>query len=151
MLFPYIGCGENRDKVRGHGGFFHMGTAMSILTLDQAHCAYHFETVFAGSFNGLHGRGAGSTHVIHDHDPCAFFSEAFDALAGAVLLFGFAYKESVESAAGDGNGYDDWVGAHGESTDRVGLPALLADFIEKDLPNQLRAPGVERSGAAVDV
>ncbi len=57
----------------------------------------------------------------------------------------------MERSAGDGDGDHDGVGAHGESSDGVGVPGLGAHFIEKDLADQLRAAGIERGGAAIDV
>jgi len=48
-------------------------------------------------------------------------------------------RKAVERSAGDGDGDHDGVGAHGESSDGVGVPGLGAHFIEKDLADQLRA------------
>src|SRR5664279_4063643 len=113
MLFAHIGCGKDRDEVCGRGGFFYTGAAMGILALYQAHRAYHFETVFSGSLYGLHGGGSCGADVVHDHHARALFAEAFDALAGAVLLLRFTHEEAVHGPASDCHGYDDRVGAHG--------------------------------------
>ncbi len=124
---------------------------MGVLALDQAHHADHFEAVFSGSFDGLHGGGSGGAHIVDDHHLRAFFAEAFDALAGTVLLFRLTHEEAVHSSAGDGDGDDDGVGTHGQSADGVRFPALLPDFSEKDFADELCPTGVERSDAAVDV
>src|SRR5450631_763746 len=151
VLFPYLIGRKDRNKGSGRGGFFYTGAAVGILALDEAHRADHFEAVFSRRFDGLHGGGPGSAHIVHDHHARAFFTEALDALAGAVLLLGFAHEEAVQGPAGDGDGHDDGVGTHGQSSNGVGFPALLADFIEEDFTDELRATSVERGGAAVDV
>ena len=81
----------------------------------------------------------------------SFFAEAFDALAGAVLLLGFADKEAVDFAAGYGDGYDDGVGAHGQSADGFGFPPELANFFKENFARELCPAGIERGGAAIDV
>src|SRR2546430_17506264 len=106
MLFPYFGCGKDRDEIRGRGGFLYIRSTMVILAFDQAHHADHFETVFGGRFDGLHGGGSGGANIVHDHDLRALLAEAFYALAGAVLLFRLTHQEAVHGSAGDGYGYD---------------------------------------------
>ena len=68
-----------------------------------------------------------------------------------MLLLGLADEEAVQGSAGDGDGDDDGVGAHGQSSDGVGVPALRAHFLKKNLADQLRAASIERGGAAIDV
>src|ERR1700689_5505881 len=108
---------------------------MGVFALNQAHGSNDFKTIFAGGFDGLHRGGSSRTNVVHDHYPRAFFAEAFNAAAGAVLLLRFAHEEAVQIAAGYGNGYDDGIGTHGQSADGIGFPALFADRIEEDLPD----------------
>ena len=54
-------------------------------------------------------------------------------------------------SADHGHGDNDRIGAHGQTANGVGVPSLLADFLEKHLAGELRAARVERRGAAVDV
>ena len=115
------------------------------------HDSSYIEAKVTRRLNGLNGRRAGGTDIVHDDHARAFFAKAFDALARAVLLFGLTHQESVQRAAGYGNGHDDGIGTHGQSADGIGVPPLTAHFIKEDLADQLRAAGVERSGAAVDV
>src|ERR1700675_2016708 len=100
MLFSDLIRRKNRDEIRGRGGFFYAGSAGGILALNQAHNAGHFEAVLAGSFNGLHGGGSGGAYIVHDNHLRAFFAEAFDALAGAMLLLGLTDQEAVHSSTG---------------------------------------------------
>ena len=93
----------------------------------------------------------GGADIVDDHYARAFFAEAFDTLAGAVLLLGFADEEAMQGSAGDGDGHYDRIGSHGQSAYRIGVPALAPHFIEEYLADQLRATSVERSGAAIDV
>src|ERR1019366_4234717 len=151
MLFPYLIRREDRDEVGGGGGFFYTGASAGILALDEGHNADHFEAEFAGRFDGLHGGGSGGANIVHDHHPRAFFAEAFDALAGAVLLLRLAHEEAVEGSASDSDGHYDGVGTHGQSADGIGVPSLAAHFIEENLADQLRAASVKRGGAAIDV
>src|SRR5437016_11924781 len=151
MLLPYFGCGKDRDEVRGRGGFLYIRSTMGILALDEAHHANHFESEFTGRFDGLHGRGSGGANIVHDHHLRAFLAEAFDTLASTVLLLGLTHEEAVYGSAGDSDGDDDGVGAHGQSADGGRFPALLADFSEKDFANELCSVGVESSRPAVDV
>src|SRR5580700_4841220 len=146
-----ISCGEDRNEFCGCCSDLYIWTAAGIFALDQAHGSDDFKTVFAGGFDGLDSGGSGGANIVDDHYPRAFFAEAFDAAAGAVLLLRFAHEEAIQIAAGYGTGYDDGIGAHGQSADGIGVPALFVDRIEEDLPDQLRAAGIERGGAAVDV
>src|ERR1035441_10309957 len=151
MLFSHLIRRKNRDEVGGGGGFFYTGAAVGILALDQAHHTDHFEAEFAGHFDGLHGGGSGGANIVHDHHARALFAEAFDALAGAVLLLRLTHEEAVYRPARNGDGHDDGVGAHGKSADGVGFTALLADFFKENFADQSCATGIERSGAAIDV
>ena len=53
--------------------------------------------------------------------------------------------------AGDGDGGDDGIGAHGESADGGGMEIVFAEQIENGEAGEARAFSVERGGAAVDV
>jgi hypothetical protein len=151
MLFSYFVRRENRDEWGGRGGLLYVGTAVRFLTFYQAHCAYNLESEVAGGFDGLHGGGAGGANVVDDDDGSTFFAEAFDALARAVLLLGFADEESVYFATGDSDGDNDGVGTHGEASDGFGFPSEVPDFFEENFAGELRAAGIERGGAAIDV
>ena len=93
----------------------------------------------------------GCADIVDNHYPRALFAEAFDALAGAVLLFGFAYEEAIQFAAHHGDRDHDGIRAHGEAADRLRLPSALPNFFPEDFSGQPRAFGVERGGTAVDV
>src|SRR5208283_5133694 len=80
-----------------------------------------------------------------------FFPKAFDALAGAVLLFGFSNQKPMQGSAYDRNRHNDGIRTHGQSADRVGVPALAAHFVKKHLAGELCAASVQRGGAAVNV
>src|ERR1700677_1411925 len=151
MLSSHIVCGEDRDEAGGRRGLFYVGTAVRFLALNQAHRSYYFEAKFLRCLYRLHGGGAGGAYVVHDHYPRAFFAEAFYALTGAVFFLGFADEETVQRSANYGNRHDDGISAHGKSSDGVGVPPLLADFLEKDLAYELRAASIECGSAAVDV
>ena len=151
VLAAYIAGGEHGDEGRGSGDSFHVGTPVRFLTLHQAHRADYFEAVFARRFDSLYRRRSGGAYVVHYYYARAFFAEAFDALASAVLLLRFADEESVQRSAGHRDGDNDGIGAHGESTDGVGMPTLGAHFLEKNLADELRSARVERGGAAIDV
>ena len=43
------------------------------------------------------------------------------------------------------------AGANAPDQCRVRLPATMSNFLKEDLPGQLRAAGIERCGAAVNV
>src|SRR5208337_4396182 len=118
---------------------------------DQAHHSDNLESEFARCFDGLNRRCARSTDIVHDHDARALLAEAFDALSGAVLLFGLTHKEALQLAADYSDGDHDRVGAQGEPADRLRLPAALPDFFEEHFARQPRALRVERGGAAIDV
>jgi hypothetical protein len=151
VLLAYVTGGEDGNKRRGCGGFFYVGAALRFFALYQAHDTDDFETEFAGGFDGLDGGCTGGADVVDDYDASAFFAEAFDALSGAVLLFGFAHEESIELAADDGNGDDNWIGAHGQAADGLGFPSAVVNFVEENFTRETRALGVERGSAAVDV
>src|SRR5258708_32786203 len=100
MLLSHFGCGKDRDEICGGGGFFYIWAAIGILTLDEAHNAYNFKAIVACGFDGLYGGGTRGAHIVHDHHLRAFFAEAFDTLAGAVLLRGLAHEEAGDGSAG---------------------------------------------------
>ena len=77
--------------------------------------------------------------------------EAFDALASAMLLLGLADEKAMHLAARHRYSYDNRIGAHSQSADGICFPALLADLIEENFANQLRAASIERRSAAIDV
>ena len=79
------------------------------------------------------------------------FSKAFNPLSGAVLLFRFADKKTVNFAAGHGNGNDDRIGSHGQAADSLRPPSALPNFFEKYLAGQPRTASVQSRGAAIDV
>src|SRR5260221_13997562 len=149
MLLSHFGCRKDRDEICGGGGFFYIWAAIGIRTLDEAHNAYYFKAIVACGFDGLHGGGTGGAHIVHDHHLRAFLAEAFDTLAGAVLLLGLAHEEAVDGSAGDSEGDYDGVRTHGQSADCGRFPALLADFSEEDFADELRAAGVARTGSGV--
>src|SRR5271169_3618149 len=133
MLFSHFGRRENRNKRCGGCGLFYVGTAVRILSFDQAHRADYFEPKGTGDFNGVDRGSSRRADIVDDHDGRAGFAEAFDALAGSVLLFGFANQEAMQRAACDSHGDDNWVSAQGESADGGWFPALLANFFQKYL------------------
>ena len=121
MLGADFGGLEDADEGGGLGGLFNLGAAVGFFAFDQAHCADYFESEFAGGLDGLDGGGSCGADVVDDDDSGSLFAKAFDALSGAVLLFGFADEEAVERAGvvrgGYRGGYYDGVGAHGEASD----------------------------------
>lgn len=151
MLSAHVIRGKNRDEPRGLGRFFYVGPPLGFLTFHQAHDTHDFETEFSGGSDRLHGGRTRGANVVDDHDSGAFLPEAFDALAGAVLLLRFADEKAVERSRGNGDGHHDGVGPHGEASDRIGVPALGEHFVEKDLTHELCAAGIEGCGTAVDV
>src|SRR5579872_5677226 len=143
MLATNILCCKDRDEWSRRGRFFHVGTALGLLALHQAHHAGDFKTEIKGGFDGLNGRGASGANVIDDYNPRALLAEAFDALPRAMLLFSLANQEALQIAANHGNGSDNGIGAHGEATDGLRLPPFLANFVAKNLAGQPRALGIE--------
>ena len=82
-------------------GAFHGGSRpRGLFPLDQAHDAHNLKAEFAGGLDGLHGGGSGGADIIDDDDARALFAEAFDALSGAVSLFGLAHQEAVDPLLG---------------------------------------------------
>ena len=151
VFFADIISIEDGDEGRGSCGFLDVDTPSCLLTFDQAHGSHYLESEFAGGFDGLNGGGASGADIVDDHHLGCFLTKAFDALPGAVLLLRFADQESAQLAANYRNGNYDGVGSHGEAANGLRFPAALADFVEKNLPGQLRAARIERGGAAVDV
>src|SRR5271166_6404709 len=108
----FVGCADGNEG-RGSGGLFDVGTSPGFFALDQAHCAGDLESEIAGGFDGLDGGGSGGANIVDDYYARPFFAEAFDALSGAVLLFGFADQKTVQVSADYRNRRDDGIGAHG--------------------------------------
>ncbi len=143
--------GKQRYKRRRQRSFFYIRPASRFFPFHQAHHTHDFEAKFARRFDRLNRGRPRRANIIHNHHPRPFFPEAFDALPHAMLLFSFADEESINFAADHRDRNDDGVGAHGQAADGRGFPSSLDDFVEKDLPGQLRATRVERSEAAVNV
>src|ERR1017187_9698159 len=168
VLGAYLGRSEDGDEGHAARGFFHGGASLRLLALHQTHDAHNLKVKFSGGLDGLHGGGSRGADVIDDDHARAFLAEALDALPGAVALLGFADEEAVNPLLGGGGGRgggaqvrflgaehgdgdDDGVGPHGESSDGLGTPVAAVDFIEKDAAGEARAFGVQGGGAAVDV
>ena len=171
MFLADVVGGEDAYEFGRDGGFFYVGAAFGFLAFYEGDHAYHFKSKFAGGFDGLDGGGAGGADIVDDHDLGAFFTVAFDALAGAVFFFGFANEETVDEvvigAAGGSvgtraarlgllraqhsGGDNDRVGAHGKSADRVGFPPMTEDLVEEDASGKTGAFAIECSSAAIDV
>src|SRR5271166_44187 len=145
MFFSHVVRSEDRDKRCGRRGPFYIRTPMRILAFDQTHRADHFKTKRPRGFDGVDRRSSRRANIVDDHDLRTGLAKAFNTLAGAVLLLGLADEEAVQSSAGDGYRDDNWIGAHRQSADGTRFPALLANFFEKYLADQLAAAGVERS------
>ena len=134
---------------------------MGFFALDDADDGGDGHACFAGGFDCGDGGGAGGADVIDDDDAGTFFAEAFDAAAGAVGLLCFAYQESVEQraarillctpGAGGCDIGDDWVSAHGEAADGLGLNSVLLEKFEDGVAGEAAALGMKRRGAAIDV
>src|SRR5260370_13141500 len=93
-------------------------------TLDEAHNAYYFKAIVACGFDGLHGGGTGGAHIVHDHYLRAFLAEAFDTLAGAVLLLGLAHEEALDGSAGDSASHYPGLRTHSHSPDSAHSPPI---------------------------
>src|SRR6185437_9026575 len=81
----------------------------------------------------------------------AFLAKAFDPLSGAVLLLGLTHEESIYVPAGHGNRDGQWIRAHGEPTDSIGLPTAGVYFIQQCLASELGSASVQSRRAAIDV
>ena len=180
VTFAEIVDGVDGDKAGATGGGFDVG-ASGGFALDEADDADDVHLGGTGGVDGLDGGGAGGAYVVHDDDLSAGLGEAFDALLGAVLFFGFADEESVEGLARgrgtglaeligvgvrvratitarlsflrgeDGDGDDDGIGAEGHAADGIRRPAAEADDVEDDASGEAGAFGVKSGGAAIDV
>src|SRR6266550_3038280 len=151
MLPSHFFCRKYGNEGRRRSRFLHVTTSMRFLTFDQAHHSNHFESEFAGGLNGLDCGRSRRAHVVHDHHGGALFSETFNTATGAMLLLRLAHQETVDRATGYGDCNNYRVSTHREAANGRGLPLLLADLLQKNLSGQLRAAGVKRRGAAVDV
>ena len=155
---------EGRALIVGKSGVergFEGGAPSSFFAFHEANGGDDVHACFTGSFDGGDGGCAGGADVIDDEDRRVFLAEAFDAAAGSVGLFGFADEEAVDQrgtglvlrapGAGDRNGGDDGVGAHGESADGCGVQVMFGQKVEDGEASEAGAFGVERGSAAVDV
>lgn len=151
MLFSHVGRGEDRDEGRRRSSFLDIWKAVGLLALDEAHDADDIESEIAGRIDGLDGRGARGADIVDDDDTCTFLAKAFDTLAGTVLLLGLADEEAMERAAYYRDANHNWVSAHSEAADGVGVPVLRPHFFQEDQAGEARSASVKRGGAAVDV
>src|SRR5581483_3901345 len=151
VFFANVGRGKNGNEGRGGSGFFNVRASFRFFPLDQAHHANDLESEFAGGFDGLNGRGARGADIVDNNDSRAFFSKAFDTLASAVLLLGFAYQKAAEITAEHRDRNHDRISSHGQAADGLRLPSTLANFLEKNFPGEARALGIKGRGAAIDV
>src|SRR5579864_5689414 len=90
VLGAYLGSFEDGYKGSGSSGLFDIRPPARFFALDQTHGTLDVEAELARGRDGLNGGGAGGADIIDDDDGGARLMEAFDALAGAVSLFGFA-------------------------------------------------------------
>ena len=88
--------GEETEEGRALRGGFDGGAAIGFFALHDADYSGNGHAGFARGFNGVDGGGAGGADVVDDDDACAFATEAFNAAAGAVGLFGFANEEAMD-------------------------------------------------------
>jgi len=162
VFFADVLCGEDGDEGNGASGLLDGRAAVSLLAFDEAGDGDDVETELLGGFNGLDSGGSGGANVIDDDDLGAFFAEAFDSLGHAMLLLGLADQEAVDESVTGGfamallstessDGDDDGVGAHGEATDSLGVPAASANLVEENASGKLGAVGMKGRGSAVDV
>ena len=143
---------EDGDEFGGSGGLFYIGTTVGFLAFYETHHSDDLESEFPCGFDGLDGGAAGGANIVDDDDASALFAEALDALSGAVLLFRFANKETLERAVGRNRSGDyDRIGAHGKSTDGLREPALGAHFFHENLSGKTRTECIERRSSAVNV
>src|SRR5579859_836951 len=151
VLLTHVVGGEYRNERRRGCGFLHIRAALMFFALHQAHHADDLESEFARGLDRLDRGSAGRADIVDNHDPGAFLVKAFDALSGAMLLFGLAHQESVKFSADHGDGDHNWVCPHRQPADGPRLPSLFLDFLEDHFSSQARAFRVERRGAAVNV
>jgi len=103
------------------------------------------------NLDGLNGGSAGRANIVDNDDPGPFLPKAFDPLARAMLLLGLPDQKSVQLSTYNRNGYNDRVGTHRETANRLRLPVAGANLVEKHLSGQSRALCIQRSSPTVDV
>ena len=113
MLLSYVLRRKNCCKWSWRCGLLDRRTTACLFALYQTQYANDLKSEFVGSFDCLNCGSSRGADIIHDHHPRAFLAKTFDTLARAVLLFAFAYQETVNFAAGHGHGYHNWVGTQG--------------------------------------
>src|SRR5690348_3999878 len=137
VLFADIAGGKDRNERRGRGSPFDIRPAIRLLAFHETDGADDFKPKLASRFDGLHRRGTRGTYVVNDYHARALLAKSFDALAGAMRLFPFAYQEGVDEPAfvagirldspalyllcGEhGDTHGDGIGAHGEPANGSG-------------------------------
>ena len=161
MFGADLGGGEEREKRGISGGCLHCGAAVGFFPLHNANHRSDFHAGFAGGFNGVDGGCAGGADIVDDYDAGTFATEAFNAAACAVSLFGFADQESMKQGrswmikrapgAGSGDIAHDGVGAHGKSAYGIRCYAMLLKKFQHGVAGETPAFGMQRGGAAGDV
>src|SRR5271157_1880215 len=164
-LFNVLGAdvvgGEQSQERRAGSGGFYGGAAIGFFALNDADHGGDGHVGFPGGFDGVDCGGAGSANVVDYDHARSFAAEAFDATAGAMGLFRFANQKTVKQwsaglrlgAPGAGGGHigNDGVGTHGETSDSLGIDAVLLKQLENRVAGLASALGVECGGAAIDV
>ena len=151
VLLPYVAGLKDRDERRRRGCFLDIGTAFRLFAFYQTHHADDFESKLTRRLDGLNGGSAGRANIVDNDDPGAFLPKAFDPLARAMLLLGLPDQKSVQLSTYNRNGYNDRVGTHRETANRLRLPVAGANLVEKHLSGQSRALCIQRSSPTVDV
>jgi hypothetical protein len=101
-LSHIIRC-EDCYKRRRRCSLIHARATVGFFAFHQAHHANDSESEFARGLDRLNRGSSSGANVIHNHHARAFFTKAFDPLAGTVLLLALPNQKTVDLSAGYGN------------------------------------------------
>ena len=156
-----LGCSKQAEKRGSLRSSFDCRASFGFPALHKAHDSDDFHSSFPCGLDRSNRRASRGAYVIDNQHLGALLAVALYPFSRSMGLLRFAHQKAMDqrstvvlervAGAGRGDVGDDRIGAHCQSSDRVGLQAVMVEQVQNSEPGQAAALGVQSGGAAVDV